>query len=142
MGCGFQRCIAAICAPMTSINGSIADPRPFPVAKEALDHTRAYFSRPFLLHLNSVAGELVGLVPALRCTPLHRPAATLWGSALCGSRDAELLVLDLCPCGSRVNVLPLAGGSCLQRPCALSLQCDCCEHLRALRAVCSLSLHV
>ena len=38
------------------------------MAKEALDHTRAYFSRPSLLHLNSVAGELVGLVPALRRT--------------------------------------------------------------------------
>ena len=38
------------------------------VAKEALDHTPAYVSRFFLLHLNSVAGELVGLVPALRRT--------------------------------------------------------------------------
>ena len=38
------------------------------VASGALDHTRAYFSRPSLLHLNSVAGELVGLVPVLRRT--------------------------------------------------------------------------
>ena len=36
------------------------------VARGALDPTRAYFARPSLLISNSVAGELVGLVPALR----------------------------------------------------------------------------
>ena len=38
------------------------------VASGAYDRTRAYFSRPPLLHLNSVAGELVGLVPVFRRT--------------------------------------------------------------------------
>ena len=36
------------------------------VAGGPLAHTRAYLARPSPLHLNSVAGELFGLVPALR----------------------------------------------------------------------------
>ena len=36
------------------------------VARAPLAHTRAYLARPSPLHLNSVAGELFGLVPALR----------------------------------------------------------------------------
>ena len=79
------------------------------VARGALAHTRAYFARTVQLHLNSVAGELVGLVPALRRahvalrTWLARDHPSNW----CVVPDGLLkVVLSVCCVGESHNLIP------------------------------------
>ena len=72
--CGCRRCTAATSARMTSIYRRLyADSswrRPSAslctVSRGPLSHTRAFLARPSPLQLNTVAGELLGLLPTLR----------------------------------------------------------------------------
>ena len=68
------------------------------VASGVFDCTRAYFSQPPLLHLNSVAGELMGLVPVFR-----RTHTLPWPAII---RPIGVSSLTACALGGKVNGTP------------------------------------